>query len=266
MENNTMMEQTNMKPPKKKNPIGLILLIIILMIGCLIGGYYINEYGLLDNILNKKEVKEEKETKKEEKKSVTKKYETDDPKVAKLIDNIIFSGLVSCNEIEFLANDKKVEITDIDSARAWAIALHDPDLKGETILLEDVNKTIEKYLGKDYIFDPKSMKNICGTNYEYDETTKSFISKPVQGGCGGSCGAISSYKLTKAEDTDGVLTLEAKVIFAVEDKYASDYSKNIIIGNNGDNVDSLYEKGSTYQFIFKEEDGNYIFISAEQVE
>jgi len=266
MDNNTMMEQTNTKPPKKKNPIVRILLILILMIGCLIGGYLINEYGLLDDYLPKKEVKEEKE-KKEEKKSVTKTYDVDDTKVAHLIENIIYSGgLDICKEIEFLANDKKVEVKDIDSARAWAIAIHDSDLKGETILLEDVNKTIAKYLGKDYEFNPKLMKNVCGTNYEYDETTQSFISKPVQGGCGGACAAMSTYKLTKAVDTDGVLTLEAQVIFGVEDKYASDYSKNVIIGTHNDNIDSLFEKGSKYQFTFKLEDGNYVFVSSEPVE
>ena len=81
-------------PPKKKSPIGLIILVIILMIGCLVGGYFINEKGLI-KLGNEKETKEEKkkETKKEEKEPVVTNYAVTDEKVAKLIDNILKLGL-----------------------------------------------------------------------------------------------------------------------------------------------------------------------------
>ena len=269
-------EFKDVRTPKKKSPIGLIILIIILMCGCLVGGYFINEKGLI-KLGSEKETKEEKkkETKKEEKEPVVTNYAVTDAKVAKLIDNILqYKPGVMCGRITLLAMDKKFGVNDIDNDGAWSIAM--TDLSGkDKITLDEVSNIIKKYLGKDYKFEPKSSyEAYCSGIYEYDESSKTFNKKPVEGGCGGSCGpAASNYRMVKAVDTDGVLKIDVKVVFGSEgvnngnqDAFYSDYARTNVIGDaNQNSIEDLYDKGADYQFTFKLEDGNYVFVSSEPV-
>ena len=80
--------------------------------------------------------------------------------------------------------------------------------------------------------------------------------------------------MVKAVDTDGILKIDVKVIFASldegKDGMYSDYAKTNKIGTFEDNNQdvtrqALFEKGSDYQFTFKLEDGNYVFVSSEPV-
>lgn len=261
--------------PKKKGNGGLIVVIVLLLAVCIgLGGFvFINKDKLFSTNEPKKE--EKKETKKEEKEPVVTTYAVTDEKVAKLIDNLLKFGQPTCEEIELLANDKKVEAKDISNDTAWIIALSDSSVSGDSISLDTINKAIQKYLGKDYTFDPKAANtNICGSNYEYDESTKTFNKKTVSGGCGGTCApATSSYRMTKAVDTDGILKIDVKVIYGCNGHencdgytYYSDYARTNVIGNyNQDKVEDLYNKGADYQFTFKLEDGNYVFVSSEPV-
>ena len=258
------------KTTKKKSPVGLIILVIILMCGCLVGGYFINESGVLSS---KKETKEEeKEDKKDEKEPVVTNYAVTDAKVAKLIDKLMVGTLdleFRCNTLEAYANNKKVEAKDISVLRAYRIAENDFFNSGkQSISLEEFTATVQKYLGKDYVFNPEDKLGLgkCMTYY-YDASSKTFNMQETA--CGGTCGPTSSYKIVRAVDTDGVLELDTKVIFASldegKDGYYSDYQKTNKIGTFEDNRDSLYDKGSDYKFTFKLEDGNYVFVSSEPV-
>ena len=261
--------------PKKKSPIGLIILIIILMCGCLVGGYFINESDILNTKNEKEEKEEKKETKKEEKEPVITNYAVTDSKVANLIDNILkYRSAAMCDRITLLAMDKKFEAKDIDNEGAWDIAIHEFSGK-DSITFDEINNAIKKYLGKDYIFKPAAeYSSYCVGVYVYDESTKTFNKKPVNGGCGGTCiPAASSYRMVKAVDTDGILKIDAKVVFGSygtsngnQDNFYSDYARTNVIGNaNQDRIEDLYSKGADYQFTFKLEDGNYVFVSSEPV-
>ena len=263
-------EEVKVETPKKKNSIGWIILVIILMIGCLIGGYFINELGLLS--FNKdKEVKEEKkETKKEEKEPVVTIYAVTDEKVSKLIENINVGTLDGCNGFEDYANDKKVVANDITSQKAFRIAETAEFFNSgkESISLDEFTKVVQKFLSKDYKFNPEDGmgKGKC-MSYYYDASTKTFNKQETA--CGGTCGPMTSYKMVKAVDTDGVLKIDVKVIFASLDEgkmgYYSDYQKTNKIGSVEEQIAYLYDKGSDYQFTFKLEDGNYVFVSSEPV-
>ena len=262
-------EFKDVRTPKKKSPIGLIILIIILMCGCLVGGYFINEKGLI-KLGNEKETKEEKkkETKKEEKEPVVTNYAVTDEKVANLIRNIDVGALENCNGFEDYASNKKVEAKDVSSIKAFRIAETAEFFNSgkQSITLDEFTKVVQKFLGKDYKFNPEDGmgKGKC-MSYYYDASTKTFNKQETA--CGGTCGPITNYKLVKAVDTDGVLKLDVKVIFASTDEgkmgYYSDYSKTNKIGTFEEQIDPLYNKGSDYQFTFKLEDGNYVYVSSE---
>lgn len=252
------MDNQNMAvEPKKSSPIGVIILVIILMIGCLVGGYFLNESGILSG--DKKDTEEQ-----EEKEPVVTNYEVTDAKVAKLIDNLD-RGILddSCKTIELYANDKKVGVNDITTQKAYRIAETDYYNSGkDSISLDEFTKTVQKYLGKDYNFNPADGmgKDKC-MSYVYSAASKAFNKQETA--CGGTCGPRTNYKLVKAVDTDGTLVLSAKVIFASSDGFYSDYAKTNKIGSFEENNETLFSKGSDYKFTFKLEDGNYVFVSSE---
>ena len=244
---------------KKKGKGLVVALVLFILISLGLGGYI-----AYDKVLNKEEVKTKKEEKKEKKEQETIIYSVDDEKISGLIDNILTGR--KCNEIEEYTNDKKVETKDIDNEKAYLIAEARElfESQKESIPLDDVNNVIKKYLGKDYKFDPTSLDSNSKScpQYKYDSSTKTFNKQ--QTACGWTCGPRTSYKITKAVDTNGVLKLDVKVIFVDENisHYYSDYAKSNIIGELDNDYNSLFVKGSNYQFTFKQEDGNYIFVSS----
>ena len=273
----------NNEKPKKKRPVFLIVMLFILGIGCIGGGYYLNESGLFDDeeydmseeYTESDEIEEENG---EEQETTNTSENTEYEKYNKLIDSLLKIDLArerenSCSPLDIFVIDKKVVANDISNDMAWDIIMYDSSFeKGESISLDSVNSAIKKYLGKDYIFDPKSVNtNVCNGHYEYDETTKTYNLIPIQGGgCGGSCGPKTVYKIVKAVDTDGTLVLNVKVVFAKYEEgseyaYFSDYARTNGIGSNlfDTDINTLFEKGADYLFTFKLEDGNYVFVSSE---
>lgn len=283
------VEQNNIQKSKKKNPIGIILLIIAI-ICFFIGGFFITKSGAL---VKKNEVK--KEDKKDVPTNEEKEEETDENtnkdtkeekntnkeeinfKTSELIDSLFITDPSRknwCSPIENLISDKKFEAKDITSTYAWDLAMKAGIGKLETISLDDVNKAVQKYLGKDYKFDPKTANtSACSGTLIYDENTKTYTRKKVDGGCGESCGAFTRYKVINETESNGIIKINIKVIFADGEKYYSDYQKNNVLGIvkeiGYDNIDSWLndniDKGSTYQFTFKSEDGNNVFVSSEPV-
>ena len=256
---------------EKKNKKGLgpgfmVILVVLFLVGGVLG---FAASKLLDEPVKESNT-EEKEKKEEKKEPVVTNYAVTDEKVANLIKNIDVGALENCNGFEDYANDKKVESKDVSSLKAYRIGEREfYDSKKQSVSLDEFTKAIQKYLGKDYKYVPLTdgdEKDRC-ISYVYDESTKTY--KFQQTACGGTCGPTTDYKLVKAVDTDGVLKLDVKVIFAsYEDGkmgYYSDYSKTSKIGTFEESIDPLYDKGSDYQFTFKLEDGNYVFVSSEPV-
>jgi len=255
---------------KKNKSIWKIILIIVLMIGCFTGGYFIND--ILKTEKNTEKVQNNKEEKQEEKTPVVTNYEITDAKVANLIENLLKGGFSygGCQSLEVFVNNNKVETNDISNLAAYHIAeINEFYEKKDSFTLDEMNNAIKKYFGKDYVFNPNSIDyngQSC-PQYNYDNNTKTFNKQETA--CGGTCGPTSSYKLEKAVDTDGVLELNIKVVFASTNQgtegYYSDYQKINKIDTFDDNKDNLYSKGANYKFTFKLEDGNYVYVSSEPV-
>lgn len=270
-ENNNVVQpvqQPEIQPsaPKKKSPIGIIILVVVLMIGCLVGGYFLNESGFFNKDKENTEEKDKKD-KKDDKEPVVTVYDVTDEKVSKLISNL--SRGLSCGTVEEFVSSSKLEASSITNVRAYIIASNDYYReKKDTITLDEFTKTVKKYLGEDYNFDPNTLNlddQYCPF-YLYNSETKEFT-KRQDIACGGECGPSTTYKIVKAVDTDGILKLDVKMVFGPKegDKYYSDIERTNVIGTFGEDVEGMYEKGSNYQFTFKLVDDYYAFVSSEPV-
>ena len=270
-ENLNMEENDSIKEPKKKGSIGIIILMIILMIGCLVGGYFLNESGLFSK---DKKTTEEKNKKEKDKDPVITNYDVTDEKVASLLPNILKGsyGFGGCYALETFANDRRVDVDDLSSLVIYhVVEKNEFYQKKDSFTLDEFNAAIKKYFADGYIFDANSIdyKGSTCPQFNYDSSTKTFTKQETA--CGGTCGPVTSYKLIKAVDTDGTLVLTTKVIFAADYvnpsdyDYYSNYQKTNGIGKLEDDINTLYDKGTDYKFTFKLVDGYYAFVSSEQV-
>ena len=126
--------------------------------------------------------------------------------------------------------------------------------------------SIKKYLGKDYQFNPEKVdyQDASCPQYYYNKDSKTF--KRQETVCGWTCGPRTQYEITKATEANGILEIIIKVVFYKNNTlgYFGDYAKTNQIMNGIEGV-IPFEKGSTYKFTFKYEDGNYVFVSSEPV-
>ena len=254
---------------KKKSNAGLIIFICILLLACGSMGTFIfmNKDKLFVKENTDVTADNNKKDKADSEAKEVKVYEITDQKISNLIDQLII-GNMSCDTLEQFANDRKVVASDVSADRAYDIAVFNKNSNiSGTISLEELTKIIQKYLGKDYNFEVDKLRQTKGTciSHYYDSASKTVI--PQETACGGTCGPHTSYKIVKAVDTDGVLEIDIKVLFVDKNitGFYSDYNKTqLVSGFNNNELE--YEKGTTYKFIFKEEDGNYVFVSSEPVQ
>ena len=214
-------------------------------------------------------------------------YSVDDPKISNLINNILSRTITldyNSNALDTIyTKDVKVLTSDIESIVAYR-AVEDNFIDKNVVSLDEMKNSIKKYFGKDYVFNPDTLdlNNRCAF-FGYDSNTKIFTKNG--GGCGSTTGPSSTYKIVKAVDINGTLKLNVKVIFAnsTTKKYYSDYNKTNVIsdfdeegysdrdeyGNHTEAylnyLDSLLNQGSNYQFTFKLENNNYVFVSSEPI-
>ena len=135
-----------------------------------------------------------------------------------------------------------------------------------TITLDEYKKAVQKYLGKDYIFNPDEIdfSDYYCNQYNYDKETKTFTAQETA--CGRTCGPGTTYQVTKAIEKDGQLEISTSVVFSDGNKYYSNYQKtDIIVDHIYDTTLIPFDKGSKYLFKFKLEDGNYVFVSSEPI-
>ena len=254
---------------KSKNII--IVLLIVMIIG--LAGFICYDQFVVKKENEKPAAKKNEETTKEEIKQIV--YSLDDPKISKLIDRLLVG--VYNDHLEDFTNDKKVLAKDVSNLRAYDIAQYNEfyedvegkdgvsKLKKDKFTLEEMNLAIQKYLGKDYVFDPMSIdyKGDTCPNFRYDSKSKMFIFQETM--CGGVTSAQTTYKLVNAVEEKGLLKLSIKVIFAGKEGYYSDYSKTKLIGDYSLEYTTLFDKGSNYLFIFNLTEGNYVFVSSEKI-
>ena len=249
----------------------MIILVIVLMIGCLVGGYFLSDSGVLGSgkvDTQKKDSNSKNDSKKE---PVVTIYKTTDEEISNLITKLIVSRSAN-NPLEEYVMDRKIMASDVTNRRAFMTAAFEQ--QKETVTLDEMVQTIKKYYGQDYNFDPESVdyKSIYASPYDYDKDTKTYIKQnPIYGG---EFSLPTSCKIVRAVDTDGVLKLDVKVVFGPGPKssvnYYSDYARTNVIGEFKEyvgscQVEDLYPKGADYQFTFKMVDGYYTFVSCEPV-
>jgi len=228
---------------------------------------FVNKDKLLSEENYEKTIKNEKKDTYESKCKEQTIYETTDSKIEDLIDGISVGVGGNWKQFELFANDKKVVASDIDQLTAYHMAeISFLNSNKTTITLDEYTKEIHKYLGKDYDFNPESIdyKGSSCPQYNYNASTKVFTKQETA--CGWTNGPVGIYhKITKAVETEGVLEIDIRVIFGDgESKFYADYARtNFLKEYDESSLDSYYSKASAYKFTFKEEDGNYVFVSSE---
>ena len=253
------------KDNKKTNNSVIALLILVIMILFIGVGYLIGTNNIVK--LDSEKVEESEILEKIDNKSEIVVLNVNDEVVTSSMDKILNFGF-QCNNLERYANDKKYESSNISNQDAYTM-VEFKEFKNKnisTITLDEYTKAVQKYLGKDYIFNPDEI-DISGyycNQYIYDKETKTFTSQETT--CGRTCGPGASYQVIKAIEKDGQLEISISVVFSDGNKYYSDYQKtNVIVEHISDTTLIPYDKGSKYLFKFKLEDGNYVFISSEPI-
>ena len=266
---NKVEQLEEVKETKKKGGKGLIVLVILLLLICCgLGAFiFMNKDKLIEKEIKQVEKENEKDSVK--KCDEVKVYETTDKKVKDLIGNISVSLGGEWKYFETYANNKKVEANDIEQLRAYHIAERRFFQENkQSITLDEFTKEVQKYLGKNYEFKPESINYKGGScpQYNYDASKKIFNKQ--QTACGWTTGPVGIYyDITKASELNNELELSVRVIFGDNnDTYYSDYARTKELQKyEGYTPVFDFSKGSLYKFIFKLEDGNYVFVSSEPV-
>ena len=262
-----------------KGIIKLIILILFIIIG-LFGIYYLTTKVVPSNT-NEPEDKTTNDL-------VV--FDANDEMIVNLISRLNITSAM-CEDVEYFANDKKVTVSDVTSDKAFNIVMrllineaasNNKDIDS-TMSVVEFRKHVSKVFGSKYKFDPTSLTSnenllVCG-GYVFDSDTNMFII-PTFGGCGGTClPGRTTYKIKSAILDENVLTVEVKVVFGNNEinpeggeeqyYYFKDYKRTQKIPEEymlGDKLsDAGFEMGSTYEYKFKNENDNYVFVSSELV-
>ena len=268
-----VLEETKANTPKKKSPVGLIILVIILMVGCLVGGYFINESGILGSKKDEKEEKN-KDKEKEKKEENQKKAVEIDVNSATVVD--LFNKITTANRnycgFYKLFTDKKMTGNDLDNYDKSLVMLASLYKKGSnegtTYTKQDIEDMYKKIFGKDVKFEHGDIKG-CPL-LTYDSSKEVYTVGPAA--CGGTCGPHTHGKVISAVEDNYEIEMTVAVAFYDNETWYSDYAKTQKIDNvnvtyeNGELVSNIdYSKVATYKVVFKLEDGNYVFVSSEPV-
>ena len=274
-ENNIIGVNEEIKKSKKKNPIGLILLVIVLMTFSSIGGYYVNESNVFGN---RKECPEVNKNNNIEEKTEEKinDEQLDLEKVVDLMKNLTTANNYYCGFYKIFT-DKKVTGNDLEANDRYRIVLsklyekYGMTEKNGYYTKEQFDKVYKEIFGSKVQYINEDIDS-C-PNYKYDSLEKKYIDLGHE--CGGTCGPDGTdYKITNLNKKDDMIELSVRVVFydLDTDSYYSDsnFTKKIEIEKDpefGVRIikDSHYKQGSLYKVVFELEDENYIFKYSELV-
>ena len=271
--------------PKKKKPVFLIILLIILGIGCIGTGYYLNESGIFNKLESEpieEETKEEINTDNQNEKDVNIKDEEKTSETVPatktkneyeiLIGKYMMGNPPSnCGSIEIFAKDKIVTANDIDNLYAANTvtfnAPYNESDRPDTITLEEFTKEVKKYYGESYEFNAETLVDVKAlAGYIYTDG----VFKKRSNNWGGTCGPSSTYKYSDVKKEDDKLEVYVYVVFSGKTSdglddgtYYADYNRTNKIEKFDLSNDEDYKKGTLYKFTFKLENNNYIFVSSE---
>ena len=255
------MEKNETKEKKSNGVLVTVLVILLLVVftcfGYAAGGVRVSKTTIEET---SKKVEEKNESKSSSKATV---YETTDEMITNLL-NTLFS-IPGCGAgIEAFMNNSKVGVKDVTNLQAYHMVQKN-HWNDESISLDDFQKEVKKYLGKDYIFEATSIdyKGETCPIFNYDSASQTF--KKQETACGWTCGPVGTrYLVTKAVEEDGMLKLTLRVVFGDNTSFYADFNHTKLLDSDVNEYTLVpYEKGSAYLVTYKLEDGNYVFISSE---
>lgn len=262
-----------MEENKKKGNGGLIILVVLLLIACIgMGGFiFINKDKLTaDN--TKTTVDNEKKNTNDSNCKEQKVYAVTDEKITKLLQTLSTNGHSCSESFEYLARSDKFEAKDFGVQEAYHMLEYNYiNAHKDSVSLDEYTENIKKILGKDYQFDVSKFNSNSGDcpQYKYNADSKNFTKQETA--CGWTCGPYSStYRIVKAVESNDVLEVSVKSVFYTDDGFYKDASKTQLITKTRNDssyelTDEVFAQGGDYLFTFKNEDGNYVFVSSEPV-
>lgn len=266
-----MSKDTNLANEKKKGRLPFVVCFIVVMILCGGLGYFLGTSDLIFTMVNeqKSDKKDEKENKdNNEKSDELKDVEVDEFMIA-LLDKMNTADICSIASLNYYT-DKKVSVGDLSNQQAQLIMLNSLRKKGvsfgqySTFSSDMAHDIVKSILGKDYNFVDESINFCPPVTYNSEEKKYEF----GYVACGGSCGPHTARKLLSARRNDNIIELTIGVLFGPKNSeydFYSDYEKTNLVVDGRDLTDSDFANGGKYKMTFKNEDGNYVFVSSEPI-
>lgn len=274
---------------EKKHTGVKVLLVLLLMVGCLVLGYYLSNSGIVNIDLGKSDKKEvndkNKKTTKTDSKECEEALEVSSSEVIDLFSKMTSAEGYYCGFFKMFI-DKKVTVDSIDAKDVSKIVLRSLYRKynrtdeGSTYTKAEVDAMVKEIFGKDYKYTHGTIEGACPA-FTYDEATQTY--KVGVHACGGTCGPTSFAQVVKAIKTSKEIDLYVRVIFAEDQSiiitkqnasevnYYSDFARTNKLDvardqfGKANEIPDNWAKGSLYKMVFELEDGNYVFKSSEEV-
>lgn len=247
---------------KTKRLTRLGILIIVLGILCLVGGFVLNNTDLF------KKKNPDTPVKKNQKESEYSK------KIGNLIFSVTNSNDTHCGYYKLFTNRKMTvnDLTNEEKAKMVSASLYLLNMKdnnsweGTTYSKDEFEKAALELFGTGI-----NHGTISGCpSLEYDSSKEEY--KVVSNNCEKACeGATTMNRVISSTEKDGKLEFYVRIVFEKDGKYYSDYDRKKELSVETyeygviKNFDDL-NKGSLYSVVFKVEDGNYTFDYVEPAE
>ena len=238
---------------KKGRMIGII--IVILGIGLLVGGFVLSKTDLFNNSNTNNGY------------TYTKKEKS--MKIQSLYDIVANVGLDRCGEYKLFTDKKTTSavFTNSDIGRMVAYKLfkkdESVDLDITTFTKIEIEEAVKELFGTSITFEHQTVEGYPGL--VYDSSKKEYKLKMDESK---KCkGASTGSKIYKYTEEKGELVFTVYVVFAKDGKYYSDYAKTNLLYNGSSKMEDVkYNDGSFYKVVFKKENGNYILDYVEPTE
>ena len=265
---------------KKSSKIGVVILVIILMIACLCGGYFLSAKNVIN--FGKSDAKEYNEGSKKTETNCASEEALDvsSDEVSTLVSRITSAQGVYCGFYKFFI-DKKVTPSDIEEKDisymvfSQVIKNKGTTTDNKTFTKKEFEDAAHSLFGNKYEFKHNNIET-C-PRLEYDANTG--IYKDVSEGCGGTCGPSNHIRVVKAIKTDNGMDIYVRIIFvgyminkSNDYNYYGDYNGTKSIGLKTEDAlrlayeyDDLTKQGALYKISYAKEDNNYYIVSAEPV-
>ena len=272
MEENNNQSMINNQEQNKKNPLTIILIIVLILI--VLGGVGFYAYQNIKLHKAKQTVeklkKEEAERQKEE--NALRVINEDSKEVVDIF-NTLTIGIDKCRIEDYFTDQKvtKIDNEKVFSAISNKVLSNQSLTNGLTIQENIITDNIKNYFSSSYNFKHANY-NTCPT-LTYDSTKKMYTVTNI--GCPNICTKTSLMKVTKAEKSDKLMILYARVLFYDKEtnQYYKDYKreetiKDLKADSSGRYDTNLYNYslGEKYKMRFERENNNYVFISSEKEE